>query len=497
MLSQKPIIEFEEGTLVARHVSSQILERMSAQGIWKWDARAGVWRSDALHYAGILNNLHAMSGQRIAAPEFSETAIAAIAESEKDYHSRFPALLEDRVPNWHPLSFSKSLLPPLRSEQKEAIERWLKSRSGVLVMPTGTGKTEVGLMLMCHIALSTLIVVPVRDLMYQWHCRIMNAFGYDAGIVGDGQFDVRPITVTTYDSAAIHMNKLGNLFSFIIFDECHHLPGRFLREAGLMCAAPFRLGLTATPERADGRHTDLDFLIGPIVYRLSLPLVKGGTLADYDVVRIPVHLSAEEQLRYDRLSRCIRQYMIAKRKEKKDYSWENLLAESGTDPESRAVQKAFYAKQAIEDRAKEKMRVLEDIFRLHTGARTIVFTGTNAMARAVSLRFLIPSILSHCEKEERNEILSGFAGGKYPAIVANRVLDEGVDVPEAKVAVVLGGLGSTRQATQRLGRVLRKTGNERAVLYEVVCEATREETRSRTRRRTEAYSHVKRTFHPD
>ncbi len=109
------------------------------------------------------------------------------------------------------------------------------------------------------------------------------------------------------------------------------------------------------------------------------------------------------------------------------------------------------------------------------------------MAREVSLRFLIPCLLNHCRKKERLEILEGFAKGDYPAVVANRVLDEGVDIPKAKVAVVLGGQTSTRQAIQRLGRVLRRSGNEKAFLYEVACLDTKEEERSRKRRRTDAY----------
>lgn len=494
--SGKVILSFEEGTLSLRNMASSIVRKIFPAGIWKWDNRSGFWRADAMHYKNVLEQL-----------KQSEWGIFPYNESyvmEGDYKADFETQngirdfnkIEDNVPSWKGVSFSKIDLPDLRCEQKEAVDHWWKQKSGVIVMPTGTGKTEIALYLMSRLKCSTLVVAPVRDLMYQWHRRILATLDFDAGIVGDAQNDVRPITVTTYDSASIHMNKLGNRFSFIIFDECHHLPGRFFREAALMCAAPFRLGLTATPERSDGRHTDLNNLIGPVAYHLALPKVKGKTLADYDVVRIPVRLSPKEQTRYDDLSRQIRRYMIEKRKEKPDYSWENLLAESGTDLESRAIQKAFYMKQAIEDRAEEKFRILEDIFRLHFGSRIIVFTGANATARAVSLRFLIPCLLSHCQKEERNEILSGFSHGKYSAIAANRVLDEGVDVPEAKVAVVLGGLGSTRQATQRLGRVLRKSGNERAVLYEVVCEATREETVSRRRRRSEAYSKVKRKFQP-
>ncbi|MEO9594358.1 helicase-related protein, partial [Rhodopirellula bahusiensis] len=135
-----------------------------------------------------------------------------------------------------------------------------------------------------------------------------------------------------------------------------------------------------------------------------------------------------------------------------------------------------------------KMRTLEDLFRLHSGQPVIVFTGTNVMARAVSMRFMVPCLLSHCAKKERREVLQRFADGRYPVLVANRVLDEGVDLPEVKTAIVLGGLSSQRQAIQRLGRVLRKgSRNEQAVLYEIVADGTNEVNRSRTRRRNDAY----------
>ena len=135
--------------------------------------------------------------------------------------------------------------------------------------------------------------------------------------------------------------------------------------------------------------------------------------------------------------------------------------------------------------------MLEDIFRLHYGQRILIFAGSNAMAIEVSKRFLVPTILSHTRKRERLAMLDSFAKGQITVLVANRVLDEGVDVPEAKVAVVIGGQGSTRQATQRLGRVLRRSGNVRATLYEVVCEDTKEVERSRKRRRTDAYERAR------
>ena len=124
--------------------------------------------------------------------------------------------------------------------------------------------------------------------------------------------------------------------------------------------------------------------------------------------------------------------------------------------------------------------------------RSIVFAGSNAMARDVSQRFLIPCLLSHCGKRERLEVLKGLEDGSYRALVANQVLDEGVDLPAVKVAVVLGGTASTRQAKQRLGRILRKTGTAKAVLYEIVCEDTNDVQRSRNRRRSDAYRGTKR-----
>jgi superfamily II DNA or RNA helicase len=179
--------------------------------------------------------------------------------------------------------------------------------------------------------------------------------------------------------------------------------------------------------------------------------------------------------------------MLARRSADPQFRWQDVYTGAHVDPVARAALKAFQEKRSIEDRAVEKLRVLEDLFRLHAGEPVIVFTGSNAMARDVSLRFLIPCLLSHCGKRERLDILQGLEAGVYPALVANRVLDEGVDLPEVKVAIVIGGLTSVRQAKQRLGRVLRRSGNQRAVLYEIVTEETAEVQRSRRRRRSDAY----------
>lgn len=456
-------LAFDRGTLLLIGISRASLAKIEDAQAWTWDPRVGAWRRDAIDYARAARQLR---------------------------QARFA--LDDRVAEWTAVEWPRVELPTPRAEQQAAIAAWRQSEDaggsrGVIVMPTGTGKTEVALHIMAMTGASALIVAPVRDLMYQWHRRILAGLGYDAGVIGDSLFRVRPVSVTTYDSACIHMDKLGNRFRMIVFDECHHLPGNMRRDAARMSAAPLRLGLTATPFRSDGRESDLAALIGPTVHAMEIGQARGRTLAEYEVVRIPVYLSDDEQLRYDQLSGVIRAHMADRRKTQPSFSWQDLCANAGNSPQARQALRAYHAKRSIEDRAAEKLRVLEDLFRLHVGEPCIVFAGSNAMARDVSLRFLIPCLLNHCRKKERRDVLAGLASGEYPAIVANQVLDEGVDLPDVKVAVVIGGSASPRQATQRLGRVLRRRGHTTARLYEIVCATSNETERSRRRRDSDAY----------
>ena len=491
-------ISFDQGTLLLPGHDRDMVEQVFGKDLWKWDPRIQSWRCEAIHYRLVITKLWQ---QKLPYQDLAKQW-QAIQWPKNEIHSPRPEqqsaiqawlLGHSTSPNEKTAQTHSDLLSELQTDSRPltespAIPLTTLTKRGVVVMPTGTGKTEVALHLLHQTACSTLIVAPVRDLMYQWHRRVLQALGIDAGIIGDNTFNVRPISVTTYDSAAIHAAKLGNQFKLLIFDECHHLPGNFRRDAAMLSIAPWRLGLTATPTRSDGKHSDLETLIGRQVYNLPIKSVKGKTLADFDIIRIPVHLSEKEQVRYDQCSTKVRDYMYERRKTDAGFQWPDLCCESATDPQARQTLVAYRHKQAIEDRAAEKLRVLEDLFRLHAGTPIIVFAGSNAMARDVSIRFLLPCLLSHCGKKERLDILEGLADGSYPAIVANQVLDEGVDVPAVKIAIVIGGSSSTRQAKQRLGRILRRSGNKRAILYEVVCQDTNEAQRSRARRKSDAYA---------
>jgi len=424
-----------------------------------WDERVGAWRTEAFNHG-------------------------RLREEAATY--RLP--LHDRAERFFDCPPLRPALPPLRPDQEAAVRAWEQAgQRGVIVKPTGTGKTEIALSIIARHRVAALIVAPLRDLMYQWQRRIRRGLGFDAGVLGDGRREIWPITVTTYDSAYIHMKEMGNRFRLIVFDEAHHLPGLTLHESALDCLAPLRLGLTATPERADGRERMLDDLIGPVVFREDIATAKGRTLSDYSLVRVPIHLGAEEQEEFDRLSRRIRHYLTERRREEPDFEWNDLTRLSRTDSEAKEILRAYRRKLALIHRSAEKLRVMEDILRLHPDEQCVIFTASNRMALEVSARFLIPALTAHSDKHERNAVLDAFARGTIRALAACEVLNEGWDAPALKVGVVLGGEKGVKEAVQRIGRLLRRSGDRAARLYEVVVQETPDVARARRRGRTGAY----------
>jgi len=424
-----------------------------------WDERTAAWRTEALNHLRVIEDMEA-------------------------YHLRIRDEAADffDCPPLHPA------LPPLRPDQEAALAAWDRAGwRGVVVKPTGTGKTEIALTAIARHRVSTLIVTPLRDLMYQWQRRIRQGLGTEAGVLGDARREIWPITVTTYDSAWIHMKEIGNRYRLIVYDEAHHLPGATLHESALDCLAPMRLGLTATPDRADGRDRMLTELIGPFVFEERVPQARGRTLAHYAIVRVPIYLTEPEQEEFDRLSRAIRAY-VARRRKDGAFDWKEDLAKlSRSDPEAKEILRSYHRKLALVHRSAEKLRVVEDILRLHSTEQCVVFTASNRMALDVSARFLIPALTSHSDKQERNAVLDRFAKGAFRALAACQVLNEGWDAPGVKIGVVLGGERGTREAVQRLGRLLRRSGDRPARLFEVVVEETPDVARARRRSRTDAY----------
>jgi superfamily II DNA or RNA helicase len=162
------------------------------------------------------------------------------------------------------------------------------------------------------------------------------------------------------------------------------------------------------------------------------------------------------------------------------------MMSSQSDVGRRAFE-AYRRQRALALAAPGKIAVLERLLHQHRLDRTLVFTEDNATVYAISRKFLLPAITHQTKVKERGAFLDGFNAGDFTALVTSKVLNEGVNVPQANIAVVLSGSGSVREHVQRLGRILRKSGDKRAILYELVAVGTSEEWTSLKRREHAAY----------
>jgi superfamily II DNA or RNA helicase len=328
----------------------------------------------------------------------------------------------------------------------------------------------------------TLVVVPTIDLMNQWYELLLSTFNAEIGLIGGGFYEMGAITVTTYASAFRHQERLGNQFGLIIFDECHHLPSEGYKYAAEFAIAPFRLGLSATPERADGNNSMLEELVGAFVYRLEAQQLAGEYLADYIVERIEVDLSAEESDLYKKDRDVFRAFTQAKNISfGSPDGWKNFVMQSAASEAGRRAMKAYRNSKKIALGTNAKLSVLRELLVRHKKDKILIFTAENEMVYRISNDFLVPAITHETNVKERKFWLDALNGGDVSALATSKVLNEGVNIPDASVAIILSGSGSSREHIQRLGRILRKKGDKQAILYEVVARNTAEEYMSQRR----------------
>src|SRR5919198_4979811 len=325
--------------------------------------------------------------------------------------------LRDKAREFAPLTLVPALEMPPYPHQHAALAAWLAAgRMGVVVLPTGAGKTYLAQLALQATQHSALIVVPTLDLMHQWYAHLLAAFpDAPVGLLGGGAHDSTPLLVATYDSAAIAADALGNTYALLIFDECHHLPGAFTRVIAEYSLAPSRLGLTATPERSDGTHADLQALIGPEVYRTSVAALSGTVLAAHRLVRLTVRLSPRERQRYEALletrNRFIQQCGI---RLGSVAGWQAFVSASARSRAGRRAMLAHREARALAFGTAGKLRALADLLAQHHPARTLIFTDDTAMVYRIAREYLIPAMTHHTPVKERHDILQRFRTGDYP-----------------------------------------------------------------------------------
>jgi superfamily II DNA or RNA helicase len=407
----------------------------------------------------------------------------AVKQALRAQRTPFSVAFEERPA----LPYATALQVEPRSYQDEALARWLAEGSrGVIVLPTGAGKTLVAAMAIHETGLWTLVVVPTLDLLQQWRTALASALSLDIdeiGIFGGGEKEMKPITIITYDSAALYPRELQR-FGLLVFDECHHLPAPTYRLIAESAFTPLRLGLSATPERSDMMHLELEQLIGPEVYRRSpAELTEGRYLAQYQELCIDIALSSEDEARYAEQRRIYRSFLQRRHiviRSPEEFQ-QKIIFLSARDPEARKAMLAWRESRNIAMNTPAKYVEIERLLRFHAADQVILFSEYNPVVDQISRRFCLPSITYKTPTEERRTILERFRSGQYSKLVTGRVLNEGVDVPDCRVAIIVSGNSTRREYIQRLGRILRpKVGQ--ALLYELVTSSTTEEEMAKRRK---------------
>lgn len=451
-------IRYEQGTILVEGFDGIVMSKLEE---WvKRDQRTLEWRAEGRRYREIA------------------LALRDCGVEWKDFARSYELL---KLP-------LRSQISP-RSHQAEAIEAWTSAgRRGVVSLPTGAGKTILAVMCMAAVGRPTLICVPTIDLMQQWHAVISKYFDTPIGLLGGGSHQIDTVTIATYDSAAMHAERLGPRFGLVIFDECHHLPAPGYAFIAQCLIAPFRLGLSATVERADGREELLFDLVGDVVFEGRFSELEEKTLAPYKVVQIEVDMTADELARYNEARATYKNFLKHSRINFSDGNgWSQFIALSARSPQGRNAMKAYREQKRLAQAASGKLTELWKVMEIHRGERVIVFTDENSLAYQIGRDFFVPVLTHHTKPAERIKILESFKRGDITVVATSKVLNEGVDVPEASIGVVLSGSGTVREHVQRLGRILRHKEGKSAVLYEIISRGTSETYVNQRRRQHYAY----------
>lgn len=449
-MSSKPVtLEYKKGTIVVKGLDTLPYASL--------DTRSNFLYSNGINYQKIIQYLN-----------------------EKDMK------YEDKVLDLLPLGHLPKSNVKLRDYQQDAVENWCIEKRGSIVLPTGAGKTIIGLKIIEIVNLPTLIIVPTLDLIKQWTKVLSQSFDIEIGNIGGGTDNIQAITVSTYDSAYLKAPSIGNKFLLMVFDEVHHLPAPSYRLIAETFVAPFRLGLTATIEREDHLEDDFPYLIGKSTFKITAKeLAKNNYLAEYTIERKQTFMSPKEYLKYKEnmtiYHTCLRKIGL---KMNSHNAFKRLIMISSNNKLARRALVARNKAIDIALNSKSKMDEIRKILGENKDIKTIIFTQHNKLVYEISNDFLIPFITHKSSKEEREDVLTGFKDGRYKAIVTSKVLDEGIDVPDAQVGILVSGTGSSREFIQRLGRLLRpKNDNNQARLFEIVSGGTSEALTSERRHR--------------
>jgi DNA excision repair protein ERCC-3 len=358
------------------------------------------------------------------------------------YEEGYPVVDERRLEEGADLPLQLRPEIELRDYQLEWVDHFVARNAGVFVGPSGSGKTVAALGAMAAISGETLILVPSRELASQWRDEIQDKLEIDDGgirsnvnNIGEyhgGSKDIRPITIATYDTAA--MSRHRTLFNerdwgLVIADECHHaVADTWKRFREIQSTA--RLGLSATPVRESGDAKEIYTLIGPPVGSDWGRLFADGYVEKPDIELMLVPWASNDH-----------------REQYQRTSGNRRLIEAAKNP--------------------AKIEVIRELRNRHPDAKTLVFVDWIKQGKTFADALDLPFIYGKTSHSDRDTLYERFRDetDDLDTLLISRVGDEGIDLPDAEVAILASTMGSSRSQTgQRAGRTMRPSGSSQVYI---------------------------------
>jgi len=359
----------------------------------------------------------------------------------------------------------------LRPYQREALrEFFLNDCRGIVEMPTGVGKTIVALFAIKMVGEKTAIIVPTIPLAYQWYEKIKKC-GASCSLYYGGEKRISKITIFVVNSAVTNGFNLLDNFSFFILDEIHHYASPVFSKLLEKLDGKKVLGLSATVQRIDGRHHLLLSKI-PLIYRMSIKEAsENGFVAPINLHKVMTQMTKEERKEYDECEETLRKARIILGTLNPD-----KLRECTNDPDTRelalAALSALAKRRTILSNVKDKMSKVLEICRKHTNEKILLFSESIESIENIK-RFLVQhgvkcgTYHSKKHKNKNKRIMEAWSNNKIQVLLSCKALDEGIDVPECSVGIIIAGTSSTRQMVQRIGRIIRPKQGKTAKIYVV------------------------------
>ena len=367
--------------------------------------------------------------------------------------------VDDRIPlkKGSKLEFDLKDNVEIRDYQKESVDAFLSSGGyGTIVLPCGSGKTIVGIETAVTLKTNTLILCPNVSSVHQWIRELLDKTTLTPDQIGEYSGEtktIKPVTVCTYQVLTYRTKNFDkeetepiyphfsifseNNWGLVIYDEVHMLPAPVFRITAELQSI-YRLGLTATFIREDGREDEVFSLVGP--KRFDTPwaeLTQKGFIAKAycHEVRIPLPHTLELE------------YALAPKKEKYRIASQNPL----------------------------KIKVAEAILKKHEGESILIIGQYLEQLQVFRDHFGYPIITGTTSNKKRDELYDKFRSGEEKVMIVSKVANFAVDLPDASVAIeISGSFGSRQEEAQRLGRILRPKARD-SHFYTIVTEYSQEE----------------------